>query len=137
MKRSGLDGGDSFGDKLLPAIHESGAFRAVFEGLLWNRIIIRFIRLSEIRRVSVWNRAVCPHPVESGAGVETTGERYANLVADRKTLKYGRHLMMMVGVRLGCGMSPDVVGRQRSQHCFCGFEHRSNNDAHDKYDQTD
>ena len=131
-----LDGSNALGNKLLPAIDQARVFCAVLESLLWNRVIIGFVRLAEIGGISIWNRTIRTHPMQSGTGVETAGKGDADLVADREMLKNSRHLMMMVGIRLGRGVSHDVGRRQGGQLCFCRFEHRSHNDAHNKYDQT-
>ena len=63
---------EALGDELSPAVDQTRLFSAVVERLPRNRIVVRLVRLPEIRRVSERNRALPPHPVQRGAGVEPT-----------------------------------------------------------------
>ena len=91
LRRAGLQSGDPFGHEGRTAIDESCAFCAVLFGPTRNVVVVAFVGLSEVRRVSVGNRAFFPHPVKGRARVEAAGECDADPFTGRKTLKDVRH----------------------------------------------
>jgi CDGSH-type Zn-finger protein len=54
-------------------------------------VVIRLVRLAEVRRVRVRNGAFRPHPVQRGARVEAARKRDADSLADREILQDARH----------------------------------------------
>ena len=91
MKRARLQRGDPFGDERGAAIDEARRFRAVGLRASRNVVVIRLVRLPEIRRVGVGHRAFRAHPVQRGTRVEAAGEGDADLLADGKVLQDVRH----------------------------------------------
>ena len=53
MECAGLKRGDAFANKLAAAIDEAGFFRAVFEGLAGDFVVIGFVWLAEVGRVGI------------------------------------------------------------------------------------
>ena len=84
MKRTALQRDQALVNQRLAAIDQPRAFRAVRGGLLRNVVIIGLVRLREIRRVGIGNRAFVTHPGKGSRGVEATGKGDANLLADRE-----------------------------------------------------
>ena len=53
-------------------------------------IIVRFVRLAEVGRIRVRDRALLLHPVQGGGSVEAAGEGDANFFSDGQGLEnYG------------------------------------------------
>ena len=92
VEGAALQRGESFADQLLAAIDEAGLLGAVFEGAARDVVVVGFIRLSEMRRVAVGDRALLTHPVDGGAGVEAAGEGDADVVPDGEGLQDSAHV---------------------------------------------
>ena len=82
-----LNGGDAFIHELSAAIDETGLLGAVFHGAAGNGLIVRFIRLSEVRRIGIGKRTLGLHPAQSAARIKTAREGNAHLLANRNALK--------------------------------------------------
>ena len=67
-------------------------FCAVFPRASGDLVVVLLVRLSEIRGVGVRNRALAAHPVERGTGIEATGERNADALADWNPLEDVSHM---------------------------------------------
>ena len=91
VERARLQRGDAFGDERGAAVDEARRFRAVGQRASRNVVVVRLVRLAEIRGVGVGNRTLRAHPVQRGAGVETAGKGDADLLADGKILQDVRH----------------------------------------------
>ena len=87
-----------FGDELGPAVDQTCLLGAVLQGAAGNRLVVRLVGLTEVRRVGVRDGPPGAHPVERGAGVETAGKGDADVLARGQVLKNGCH-----GVDGGCG----------------------------------
>ena len=87
MECAALQRGEAFGHELGAAVDEPRLLRAVLQGAARDLVVVRLVGLPQIRRVGVRNRALVPHPVQRGAGIETAGKRDADLLAGRKALE--------------------------------------------------
>src|ERR1700757_4069103 len=72
-------------------------FRAVFERLAGDGVVVGFVRLPEIGRVGIRQGALLLHPVKRGAGIEAPGKSDADSLADRETFKNDRHFVLDLG----------------------------------------
>src|SRR5262249_7115710 len=90
VKSAALKRREAFEDQLTPAIDEPRLLRAVELGASRDVVVVGLVRLSEVGGIRVRNRAALSHPVERRAGVESAGERDADLLAGRERLKNGR-----------------------------------------------
>ena len=95
MEGAGLQGGDPLGDRLRPALDQAGALGSVGQRLARDRVVVVLVGLAEVGRVGVGDRAVLAHPVQGGAGVEPSGERDADPLADGKMLEDVRHGLVL------------------------------------------
>ena len=91
MKRAALQRDQAFMYQRLAAVNQLRAFCAVRGSLLWNVVVIGLVRLREVRRIRIRNRAFVPHPGECSRGVEATGESDADLLADGEREKDFAH----------------------------------------------
>ena len=78
----GLQRGESFANKRAAAVDEAGLLGAVFEGRAWDGVVVGFVRLAEVGRIGVRDRALLLHPVQGGGSVKPAGEGDADLLAD-------------------------------------------------------
>ena len=92
MKGAGLQGSDPFGHELAATVDEARFLGAVLQRATRDLVVVGFVGLSKIRGVRVRDGALCAHPVERRAGVETAGKRDADTLAGRKTLKNVAHV---------------------------------------------
>ena len=99
VERPRLQCRDSLGDERRTAIDEARGFRAVGARTARNLVVVRLVRLAEVRGVRVRDRALRAHPVQRGARVETAGKRDADFLADRKILQDVRHVGTFRAVR--------------------------------------
>jgi hypothetical protein len=91
MKRARLNRGDTLGDECRAAIDESRRLRAVGQSAPRNLVVIRLIRLPQIRGVGVGHGTFRAHPVQCSARVEAAGECNTNLLAYGEVLQDVRH----------------------------------------------
>ncbi len=92
VERAGLQRGDAFGNKLRAAVDKPRLFGAVLQRAARDVVVVRLVRLAEVRGVRVRNGAPCAHPVQRGAGVEPAGEGDADFLAGGKVLEDVRHV---------------------------------------------
>src|SRR5262249_37575491 len=91
VEGAALQGGEPLGDELAAAVDQPRLLGAVLERAPRNLVVVLLVGLPEIRRVCVRNRALLPHPVERGAGVESARERDADSLAGGQVLKDVSH----------------------------------------------
>ena len=91
VERARLQRRDALGDERRAAVDEARRFGAVLQRAARNLVVVGLVGLAEVRGVRVRDRALRAHPVQRGAGVETAGERDADLLADGKILQDVRH----------------------------------------------
>ena len=91
VEGAGLERGDAFAHERAAAVDEAGLFRAVLERLARDVIVVGFVGLAEVGSVGVGDRALQPHPMQGGGGVEPAGEGNANLLADGQGFENHRH----------------------------------------------
>jgi hypothetical protein len=91
VEGAGLECGDAFLDELLAAVDQPREFGPVLERLAGNLFVVGFVRLAEVGGVRKRNRAFVAHPMQGRTGIETTGKRDADFLADGKTLKDVSH----------------------------------------------
>ena len=82
-----LDRRNAFGNKLRTAVDQAGLLGTILHRALRNGLVVVFVRLAKIGRVGVGKSSLLLHPVQGAAGVETAGERNADLLADRNALE--------------------------------------------------
>jgi hypothetical protein len=87
MEGAALQRGESFPHQLLPAIDQARNFGSVLEGFTRDFVIVGLVRLAEISRVAVRDRALQTHPMNGRAGVKAAGERNSDTLAYRQGLK--------------------------------------------------
>ena len=96
---AGLERGDAFANQRAAAVDEACLFRAVFEGLARNLVVVGFVGLAEVGRVGVGDGALLLHPVQGGGGVEPAGEGNANLLADGQGFENYGHRLLLRGLK--------------------------------------
>ena len=107
MEGAALQRRQSFADELLPAVDQPRRFSAVLQRAARDVIVVGLIRLTEVRRIAVRDRALLPHPVDGRARIESSGECDADTFADRQGLKNICH----VGLRTRLQSPQHAVGR--------------------------
>ena len=85
--------GQCFFDQRLAAVNQTACFSAIFGSSGWNRVDVVFVVLPEVRGVGERNSTLLAHPRDRHRCVEATGERDADLFADRKGCKNFRHAL--------------------------------------------
>ena len=90
MKCAALDGGDTLGGELRPAIDQAGDLSAVLLGLARDVVVIALIGLTEMRGIRAGNGPLAAHPMHGGGRIQTTGEGDADALADGNILQDGR-----------------------------------------------
>ncbi len=81
VEGTGLDGGNTFVHQLRAAIHQSGFFGAVLQGLARNLVVVGLVRLAEVGGIGKGAGAFLLHPQQRRAGVETAREGDADFFA--------------------------------------------------------
>ena len=87
VKGAALQRREPFGDELGAAVDEPRLLGAVLQRPARDVVVVGLVGLSEVRGVRVRDRALCAHPVERGARVESARERDADLLAGGDALE--------------------------------------------------
>src|SRR5262249_20820203 len=95
-----LKRGNSFEHERPAAVDEPRLFGAVLLCAPRDVVVVRLVRLPEIRGVRVRNRAALAHPVKGRARVEAAGKRDADFLAGRQRLEDRCHCCQRNSVRL-------------------------------------
>ena len=69
------------------ALDQARLLGAVSHRLARDLVVVGLVGLPEVGRVGVRDRALRPHPVQGGAGIEAAGERDADFFADGEILE--------------------------------------------------
>src|SRR5262249_15748804 len=88
-----------FTDQFIAAVDQAGLFGPKFLSPARNVIVIRFVGLTQIRRIAVGNRLLLFHPADGGAGVEAAREGNADLFTDWYRLQNLGHQISLRGAR--------------------------------------
>ncbi len=106
VKRAGLQRRDAFAHQRPAAVDQPRLLRAILQRLARNLVVVGLVRLAEVGRVGVRNRALLLHPVQRGGGVQPAREGDADLLADGQRFKNDGHDDCMTSDRVHSRLEP-------------------------------
>ena len=84
MERAALQRDQTLMHQRFATIDQARALGAVLHCLLRDVVVVGFVRLRQIGRIGIRNRALVAHPCKCSRGVKATGKGDTDFLADRE-----------------------------------------------------